>query len=112
LLGMSPLLFSLWSFVMPPGAQEEGDEAGDNLSHGDAVRTLRALCFLAQHEKAHEDITTNVFPSLSLLLPQLLGSLTRAWDKLHAPKDTKRKKRGAGWVFVVRWRLMDGDGGL
>jgi hypothetical protein len=50
-------------------------DGGDNLSHGDTVRTLRALCLLASNEKSHDDMIQQVFPTLGLLLTHLLGLL-------------------------------------
>ena len=78
-----------WSCLpcaLPP-FQEDVESETDNLSHADTVRTLRALCFLANNEKSHEDITQQVFPTLVLLLPHLLGVLsTVAESKLHKDK--------------------------
>ncbi len=43
-------------------AVKDDAEDGDNLSHKDTVRTLRALCFLAHNERAHEDVMLQARP--------------------------------------------------
>lgn len=72
-------------------SQEDAESGTDNLSHADTVRTLRALCFLAHNEKSHEDLTQQVFPTLVLLLPHLLGVLSSVAES-RLEKDSGQVK--------------------
>ena len=77
--------------------QENTEEGGnDNLSHADTLRTLRALCFLASNDKSHEDMTQQVYPTLVVLLPHLLGVLAVVAERGAGGGEQKDRGQAKG----------------
>ena len=85
-------IVSLLASVLRPGESDGDGAASDNLSHSDMLRSLRALCFLADNEKSHEDMTQYVMPSLASLLTFLLSSLQRAWHAQYGGGDEEEEE--------------------
>ncbi len=101
----------MWATRCGRGCDQEDTEEGgsDNLSHGDTVRTLRALCFLASNDKSHEDMTQQVYPTLVVLLPHLLSVLTEVAaaddkkDSGQAKGEAAAGGEGCRWLCPGVW---------